>query len=363
MTQSLEEIWWAGVNAVRGAAAVSAALPNVHAPVHRILAIGKAACDMAAPAMHAFPDAPTLVVTKHGHGTDLPHAAEVIEAGHPIPDGQSLRGGATLADAVAACAPGDHLLVLVSGGASAVAELLPEEMTLEDWQETTRALVASGADIHAINTHRRAVSRIKGGKLLQDCAAARVTTLAISDVEGDDLLAIGSGIGAATPSHSFEFRADIVASNQIARQAAAAVAIDPIVANEECLYDNVTALAPRLGERLRAGPSGLYIFGGEPTVVLPENPGRGGRNQALALMMAKEIAGRDDIEILVAGTDGTDGPTGDAGGWVDGKTWGPGTADALARADAGTYLAAHDALLTSGPTGTNVMDVMIARKA
>ena len=78
--------------------------------------------------------------------------------------------------------------------------------------------------------------------------------------------------------------------------------------------------------------------------------------------MAREIAGRDDVEILVAGTDGTDGPTPDAGGIVDGRTWGDGAAEALARADAGTYLAAHDALVTTGPTGTNVMDLMIARK-
>ncbi len=363
MTQSLEEVWWAGVNAVRGAAAVDAVLPSVARPVDRILAVGKAACDMAEPAMRAFQHAPTLIVTKHGHQRDMPRAVEIIEAGHPIPDANSLEAGVALAQAVAACGASDHLLVLVSGGASAVAELLPPDMTLADWQDTTRGLVASGADIHAINAHRRDVSQIKGGKLLAGCGAARVTTLAISDVEGDDLMAIGSGLGAALQPSSFAFRAEIVASNQIARTAAAAAATDHVVANEETLYADVTTLAPKLGARLRDGPSGLYIFGGEPTVVLPPDPGRGGRNQALALMLAKEIAGRDDIEILVAGTDGTDGPTGDAGGWVDGTTWGPGAEEALTRADAGTFLAARDALLTSGPTGTNVMDVMIARKA
>ncbi len=363
MRQSLLDIWSAGIGAVRGDAAVRAALPGLGTPpVTRILAIGKAACEMARPAMEALPDAPTLIVTKHGHSAPLPGAAQIVEAGHPVPDAASLTAGRALLDAVLACGPDDHLLLLVSGGASAVAELLPDGITLPDWQEETRQLVASGADIHAINTRRKEISRIKGGKLLAAFKGRRATSLVISDVEGDDLGVIGSGVGAAPPNPPFAFAAHMVATNAVGRAAAAAASPHRVVINEESLYGDIHALAPRLGAALREGPAGLYIYGGEPTTELPDQPGRGGRNQALALLMAREIAGRDDIEVLVAGTDGSDGPTEDAGGYVTGRTWGDGAEDALARADAGTYLAAQGALVTTGPTGTNVMDLMIALK-
>lgn len=361
MTQELIHIWQAGVDAVRGDSAVRAVLPGLSGTPTRILCVGKAACDMARPAMAAFPHAPTLIVTKHGHVTDLPGPAEIIEAGHPIPDDASLLGGAAMARAVAECSANDHLLMLVSGGASAVAELLPDGMTLADLQAETNAMMASGADIHAMNTRRRQISQIKGGKLLARFGGAAVTVLAISDVQGDSIGVIGSGVGDIPKGFAPGHTEQVVASNAIARAAAERVADGPVQANEECLYDDVAALAPRLGARLRDAAPGLYIFGGEPTVQLPANPGRGGRNQALGLMMAEQIAGRTNIEILVAGTDGSDGPTADAGALVDGKTWGDGAADALARADAGSYLAERGGLITTGPTGTNVMDLMIVR--
>lgn len=364
MRQLLLDIWSEGVAAVRGENAVKVALDAAElAPVTRILAVGKAACDMARPAMEAFPSAPTLIVTKHGHSTGLPRAAQIVQAGHPVPDEASLTGGRALMEAVQACGPRDHLLLLVSGGASAVAELLPSGLTLADWQKETQRLVASGADIHAINTRRKEISQIKGGKLLAAFQGAQATSFVISDVEGDDLNVVGSGIGAAPATHSFAFKAQMIATNAHARSAAALASPHPVIANREALYADIHALAPVLGQELRDGPSGLYIFGGEPTTELPANPGRGGRNQALALLMAREIAGRDDITILVAGTDGSDGPTGDAGGYVTGRTWAEGAEDALARADAGTYLAAQGALVTTGPTGTNVMDLMIAVKS
>lgn len=362
MPRPLLDLWQAGVAAVRGGPAVRAALPDLAAPPTRIIAVGKAACHMARPAMEAFSGVPTLIVTKHGHGTDLPGPATLIESGHPIPDAASLRAGSALVQAVADCAPGDHLLLLVSGGASALAERLPEGMTLDDWRAETERLIASGADIHAINTRRREISGIKGGKLLDHFTGACVTTLAISDVEGDAIGVIGSGIGAAPVRHDFEFDAHIVASNAIARAAVERKADAPVIRNKECLYGNVQTLAPKLAHCIRNGPQGIHILGGEPTVQLPPHPGRGGRNQALALLLAREIAGRHDLQILVAGTDGTDGPTPDAGGIVDGTTWDDSAADALVRADAGSFLADRDALVTTGPTGTNVMDLMVARR-
>ena len=110
-------------------------------------------------------------------------------------------------------------------------------------------------------------------------------------------------------------------------------------------------------------PTGTLILGGEPTIVLPANPGQGGRNQALALELAREIAGVDGLTVVVGGTDGTDGPTQAAGGIVDGSTWADGGQAALDAADSGSFLARRDALLITGPTGTNVMDVLVAVKA
>lgn len=358
-------IWNAGVAAVDGANAVRRALDEAPIPApDRILAVGKAATAMAGAALARFPGTPALAVTKHGHGAGAPAGLEVVEAAHPVPDASSLAAGQRLLEAVLAAAPGDHLLLLVSGGASALAEV-----PAEGWDEAriaaeNRRLLGSGQDIHAMNARRREYSRIKGGRLVDAFPGARVTVLAISDVEGDDLMAIGSGIGAAPPAPRAAYSARIVASNAIARQAAAAEAERlgyAVRSNEETLYGDVAEAAARIGARLRGGARGVHLWGGEPTVVLPEHPGRGGRNQALALAVAREIRGIERLVVLAAGTDGTDGPTEAAGGCVDGASWEEGPAlAALAAADSGSYLAERDLLVVSGPTGTNVMDLVVA---
>ncbi len=361
----LRALWQAGVDAVSGETSVARAL-RVR-PVPRpdlILAVGKAATAMARAACAEFPETPTLIVTKHGHAAGAPVQAQVIEAGHPVPDEASLRAGRALLDRVRACGGGSaHLLMLVSGGASALAEYPVDDMGLDALAARTRALLGSGADIATMNTVRRGLSRIKGGKLLAAFAGARVTTLAISDVEGDSLAVIGSGLGNAPDAPRFAFDARIVASNAIARQAVVAAGQAQglhVARTAETLYDDITALAPRIAADLITGGPGLTVLGGEPTVILPDRPGRGGRNQALALLLAREIAGRSDLRILVAGTDGSDGPTDAAGAIVDGGTWDTSGDAALAAADAGTWLDARGALLRSGPTGTNVMDLLIA---
>ncbi len=362
-TRDLMTLWQNGVTAVRGDVAVGRAITDgsVHRP-DRIIAVGKAAVAMAAPACAAWADVPCLIVTKYGHGGHAPPLARVIESAHPVPDAASLAAGRALQQAIADCAPGDHLLMLVSGGASALAEVPEKGMSLEDLIASTNALLASGATIGAMNVHRTARSQIKGGKLLAGFAGARVTTLALSDVEGDALATIGSGIGDAPEAHSFDFHPHIVASNTIARDAAAAASAVPVTMNAETLYGDVAELVPRIAAELSAAPSGLFILGGEPVVVLPDAPGKGGRNMALALGLAREIAGSTNLRILVAGTDGTDGPTDAAGALVDGNTWEASGADALARADAYPWLDARGALIKTGPTGTNVADLLIALK-
>lgn len=358
---SLADLWQIGVDAVGGSASVEHAL--VARPIarpDRIIAVGKAATAMARAAASVFPDVPVLIVTKDGHAGGAPVHAQVIEAAHPVPNAASLAAGAAILDAVKTCGP--RLLMLVSGGASSLAEVLEDGLTLEDLAQRTKGKLASGADIHAINTMRRGLSRIKGGKLLGAFEGTHVTTLAISDVEGDSLGVIGSGIGDAPENVAFAHDARIVASNAIARDAIAKAAQDDLRSNSETLYDDVTALAPRIAAALKTAEPGLHIIGGEPTVILPENPGLGGRNMMLALLLAREITGREDIEILVAGTDGSDGPTDAAGAIIDGRTWDASGQDAIETAAPYDWLEARDALLKPGPTGTNVMDLLIARK-
>ena len=355
-------LWQAGVDAVDGYAATKVALEGTARP-DRILAVGKAAGAMARAALERFPGVPVLVVTKDDHGDGLPEGVEVIEAAHPVPDARSLRGGKTLREAVEAMAPGTHLLLLVSGGASSLAEDLVQGKTLEDLAALNSRLLAQGLDITAMNAERRRLSRIKGGGLLAHFRGARASVLAISDVPGDDIAVIGSGIGAAPAAPGFAYDFAIVASNAHARaaaeQAARARGIE-VLEQAEVLHDDMNALARHWGPRLRSMGRGAIILGGEPTVVLPDTPGRGGRNQALALALAREIAGTTGITVVVGGTDGTDGPTQAAGGVVEGTTWGPGAQEALDRADSGSFLAAQDALLVTGPTGTNVMDLLVA---
>mgnify|MGYP006277516399 CR=1 FL=1 len=362
----LERIWRAGVAAVGGHAAVARALAAEEVPrPDRILAVGKAAVEMARAALDRYGAVPALAVTKHGHAREVA-GLEIIESGHPVPDSASLKAGAALVAGVESCAPGDHLLLLVSGGASALAEAPEAGLTLDDVVAETRRLLASGADIAAMNARRRELSRIKGGRLLEGFAGARVTVLAISDVEGDGIGVIGSGIGQVPEGAPFAAVTRIVASNAHARAACAAAARAeglPAVTDEESLYADVADCAARIGARLRAGPPGLHVWGGEPTVVLPESPGEGGRNQALALMLAREIAGRADLAVLAAGTDGTDGPTDAAGAFVDGRSWEPGAEAALRAADSGGWLAARGLTFAPGPTGTNVMDLVLALKA
>lgn len=365
LQQQALEIWQAGTAAVDGYAATKAALVARPARPDHILAVGKAAGAMARAALEICGDVPTLVVTKDDHARGLPTHVEVIEASHPVPDARSLSGGRALRDAVTSMREGSELLLLVSGGASALAEDPVQGRTLDDIAALNRQMLAAGLDITAMNKRRRKLSRIKGGRLLEYFGGARVRVCAISDVPGDDIAVIGSGVGAALPERRFDYACEIVASNATARRAAkeAASALGfEILGEEESLHDDLNTLAPYIGARLREMPPGALILGGEPTVVLPENPGKGGRNQALALELAREIEGVDGLAVVVGGTDGSDGPTEAAGGIVDGATWEASAADALARADSGTWLAAKGAQLVTGPTGTNVMDLAIALK-
>jgi hydroxypyruvate reductase len=312
---------------------------------------------------------PSLIVTKTGHIGNTKFSAQVValEASHPVPDQSSIDAGQRATNFVENCPADSHLLMLVSGGASALVEHLNKGVTFEDLAQLTETALAEGADIGEINRRRKQISAIKGGGLLGMFKGRKVSVLAISDVAGDSIDVIGSGIGGCPDQPAFTYEGHIIASNAVARAAveeAATKAVLPVVTNQETMYADIAVVAEQIASDLRNGPNGLYIYGGEPTVVLPENPGQGGRNQALALEIARLIQGQEGITGLVAGTDGTDGPTEAAGALLDGKTYtrAPGVKAAQIAADSGSYLAKTGELLTTGPTGTNVMDLALFTK-
>lgn len=364
--QAVIEIWQAAIDAVYGRQAVLNALDEDSAfEPDLVIAVGKAASGMCQGALECFPRCDALVVTKYDHTDPVLCANErvqVIESAHPIPDQNSLDAGKALLDRIRTMPADSRVLLLVSGGASALAEALPEDMTLADLQAVTDKMIAGGKTIAQINGWRKQASSIKDGKLVQAFSGAEIRVYAISDVEGDSISTIGSGIGDCHRA-KVTVRSTVIASNQIAREHAAHKATElglTVRQNEETLYGDVFELAPAIGNRLRDAEPGVYIWGGEPTVILPQNPGRGGRNQSLALAVSEQLAGKNNISLLVAGTDGTDGPTIAAGGLVDGNTWSDAARLALQNADAGSYLEQHDSLFVTGPTNTNVMDLAIA---
>lgn len=399
--QSLLQCYAAALAAVEGERCVRdslAAHPVVDRPV-TVLAMGKAAAAMAkgAAAVLGPQLAGGLVITRAGYaGTGLPDALRVIEAGHPLPDARSLAAGEA-AIALVRNLPAEHrLLVLTSGGTSALVEALPEGIGLDDMVRLNAWLVGSGLPIGAMNRIRQSVSRIKGGGLARRLRGQPARNLLISDVPGDDPAVIGSGPFCPPPSGGPEIpvpgwvremqqRAGpvpgaavpgvehvVIANNRLACEAAAIEARQAgLVATVHArpLDGEAEAMAHRLVEELERLPPGIHIWGGETTVRLPARPGRGGRNQQLALAAARQLAGREEILLLAAATDGTDGSSEDAGALVDGgtlgrdETEGLDAAACLAGADAGRFLEASGDLVHTGPTGTNVMDLVIAGKA
>ncbi len=342
---------------------------DVNRPTH-IVAVGKAAAAM----FDGLPDdwrnsIPTYMVTKTNHLDDRKFGTNVValETSHPIPNQTSLDAGKGLHDFVAGCPAGSHLLMLVSGGASSLVEHLKPGVSGADIVALTETALAEGADIGEINKGRQAISAIKGGGLLASFKGQQADVIAISDVAGDSISVIGSGIGAPPEKTSCAYSCSIVASNAVAREAversAKSIGLKTIT-NQENMYADVFEIAARIAQGIMEGPDGLYVYGGEPTVVLPQNPGRGGRNQALALELARYIIGRTDIVGLVAGTDGTDGPTNAAGSYLDGQTYRkmPGAEKAQNCADSGEYLSRTEEAIITGPTGTNVMDLAIFLK-
>jgi glycerate 2-kinase len=395
--QLLLEAFMAAIQSVNGRDCVRRWLEaNPLAGPVQAIAIGKAACAMVRGAREAL--GPKLhdafIVTKRGCAEPLPWP--VRETGHPLPDAASLEAGAALETFISALPLEAAVLVLLSGGASALLEQLPVSMTLADLQRVNTWLLGSGLDIDAMNTVRKRLSQVKGGRLAQRLHPRPVVALAISDVPDDDPRAIGSGplsaddrpmklealpefirelVTHATPLPAAgdacfrNVRYEILARNRAARRAAVESCKRsgiPMVTDAGTLSGDATLAGKRLAQLLlNADPGSAFVWGGETTVQLPVAPGRGGRCQALALSAAVTFAGHERLWLLAAGTDGSDGPGEDAGALVDGDSVTRGLTEGLdasaaqARADAGRFLEASGDLVQTGPTGTNVMDLVI----
>lgn len=398
----LAGIFAAALAAVDGRGAVARALGRRGlAGAVWTVAVGKAAESMTRGALDALGDRCLggLLVAKEPPADPRPLAERGIVGlvgGHPVPTAHSLAAGERLLAALAATPADASLLFLISGGASSLVEVPAAGIGLAELAAVNRWLLGSGLPIGPMNLVRGALSRIKGGGLLAVLPARPLRALAISDVPGDDPAVIGSGLLRPVPDLAAALGAldlpdwvraltdrglgervaprpagppiELVATLDLAKSAAvdAARALGvPVRAAGGFLDGDAQSRGRELAGRIMDGPPGISVWGGETTVRLPPVPGRGGRNQHLALAAAIALAGRSDCFLLAAGTDGGDGTTADAGALVDGGTLGRAALegldgrDRLARADSGTLLAASGDLLHTGPTGTNVMDLVL----
>jgi hydroxypyruvate reductase len=358
-----------------------------------------------------------LIVTRRGHAVPC-ERIRVVEASHPVPDQAGEQAARDILDLAQGLGPDDQLVCLVSGGGSALLALPAPGLTLADKQAVTRALLRSGATIGEINTVRKHLSAIKGGRLAAAAAPARVVTLAISDVPGDDPAVIGSGPTVPDPTSFADARAvlakygiaepgaviahldaaadetpkpadrvfantsfALIASPQQALTAAADAAIarhiTPIVLSDRIEGEarDVAAMHAAIAVQLRAGcfriggqivaPPAVLLSGGETTVTV-HGHGRGGRNSefllALAAALAKDPGGPERIAALACDTDGIDGTEDNAGAIVYPNTIiraassGIAIKQALAENDAYGFFAALGDLVVTGPTLTNVND-------
>jgi glycerate 2-kinase len=384
-----------------------------------VVGAGKATAPMAATMEELLGDKLSrgVIVVKYGHTAKLNKVA-TIEAGHPVPDENGEKGAAEILKLAMSATEKDLFICLISGGGSALLPQSVDSVSLSDKQEATRVLLACGATIHEINSIRKHLSSIKGGRLALAASPATVVSLILSDVVGDDLDAIASG-PTVPDSSTFADCIDIIAKYDIAGQLPETVInyfsgglknkfpetpksdnpaffgtsniivgsnIEALLAAEKdaiargyrtlilsSMIEGETSEVARvhtgianeiIRNSLPARPPACILSGGETTVTL-KGDGLGGRNQEFAMCAAGGIAGETPVVILSGGTDGNDGPTDSAGALVDNSTMARAAAKKLdikhymARNDSYHFFSALGDLLITGPTNTNVMDLRI----
>lgn len=357
------------------------------------------------------------VVVKYGYTADL-KAIRILEAGHPLPDENGLNGAREIARLVEAAGEKDLIIFLISGGGSALLPLPADGVGFDEKQSMTKQLLECGADIKEVNTIRKHISKVKGGQLARLAYPATIVSLILSDVVGDRLDTIASGPTVpdnTTFKEAFEIirkynltdkipasirnRIEsgvkgniedtpkfgdrifekthnlIIGSNLIALEAiekkARTLGYHTLILSSSIEGEarEVAKVLAAIALEIRSSkhpiqPPACIVSGGETTVTI-KGKGKGGRNQELCLGAATALAGTDNVVLLSAGTDGTDGPTDAAGGVIDGRTVekakkaGINPYEALNNNDSYNFLQGVGDLLVTGPTNTNVMDVQI----
>lgn len=407
----LTSLFEAAVAAADPLEAIRAHLPQRPKGRTVVIGAGKAASQMAQ-AFERLWDSPLegVVVARHGPVARC-ERIRVLRSAHPVPDEAGLAASAALFEQVSGLGADDLVIALISGGGSALLPAPPEGLTLADEIAVSKALLASGAPISAMNVVRKHVSRIKGGRLARAAAPARVVSLIVSDVPGDnpafvasgptvadsstadDALAIIAGYRMELPERVMAHvrsaaaaaplpddpllagnKVHVIASARVSLEAAAvrasALGIEPVILSDAIegeardIGRMHAAIARETAERNRPFSRPVVILsGGETTVTIANGkPGKGGRNSELLLSLALDIDGASKIHALAADTDGIDGSEDNAGAFADGNT---AAAIRSAGGDPKALLAAHDAwtafslandLFVPGPTGTNVND-------
>ena len=403
LRQNADKIINSSLNAVLPDRAVEKALEQFQGNGGRtvLVAAGKAAWQMAAAAVRVLGKVDDgIVITKYEHVKGEIPGVECYEAGHPVPDQNSFDATEKALEKVSGLDEYDTVIFLLSGGGSALFEkpLIPGE----ELQDITKQLLACGADIVEMNTIRKRLSAVKGGRFALACMPARVYAIVLSDIVGDPLDMIASG--PAYPDASTCEQAEAIAekyqlklSSQVqellkqetpktlsnvttqitgsvrelcraAQNEAEELGYETVLLTDELCCEAREAgsmLASILKTYARSEKRCCFIAGGE-TVVHLTGTGKGGRNQELALAAAPGIAGIPNACVFSVGSDGTDGPTDAAGGYVDGSTMeylkkqNIDVFTVLRQNDAYTALKATDGLIITGPTGTNVNDVAVA---
>ncbi len=366
-----------------------------------LVSLGKAAWQMTATAADVLGDRLNagVCITKYDHVKGEIPRVVCFEAGHPVPDENSIRATAAAEELVKDLSPEDTVLLLISGGGSALFE--DPLISLDELQSLTGKLLACGADITEINTLRKRLSRVKGGKFAALCEPAHVFSIVLSDIIGDPLDMIASGpaypdsstsqdalniikkygisvpadvmalLATETPKSCSNVETHITGSvKQLCRSAmekAKELGYEPrfLTASLNCeARDAGSFLAAIARDHAKGSKNVAYVCGGE-TIVYITGKGKGGRNQETALACAAGIAGLKNCAVFSVGSDGTDGPTDAAGGYADGgtaatlKAQGISIPDVLKDNDAYNALKASGGLIVTGPTGTNVNDVAV----
>ena len=391
------------IQAVQPDAAVRRALEGKHFASGRVIliAIGKAAWSMAYAARQTLGDRISngMVITKYGHAMGSIPGLTIEEAGHPVPDENSFRATEAALALTAGLSAEDTVLLLISGGGSALFEA--PLIGAKQSSSLTEQLLASGANIVEMNTIRKRFSKVKGGRFAMHCLPAKVYSIVLSDIIGDPLDMIASGpaypdsstveaaqriaekyrltltddmralLRVETPKTLTNVETVITGSVRelclSASQAALERGYEPMILTDslDCVAREAGAFFAALARYRQSTERSLALIAGGETVVRLQGNGLGGRNQELALAAAQGLRGLTDTALFSIGSDGTDGPTDAAGGYVDCNT-----ADALEARSVDAYAAlqnndayhalrAVDGLILTGPTGTNVNDVTV----